>query len=1263
MKKRLIPLLLILTLALPTVAYSKVDPSMTNMYNTVFSHLTTLEEQNISPENTNSKLNTIERAIFLNKYIALRTLLAATLKDDQYILEEHDSIVKDIMGLDTIPPNTVKIGAYDYISETTKSITALTSPEEQAEKAKESSSSINHVTSLLNAYLSDLKKYEAISNEHMQTPINYATTISDIEDERDKLKDLLDPLQTLFPTLNTLDTTMTITGSTLSENIGDGYFTALYASIIGATSTLNPMQSSIKDLATLPNISEAEQTILTEYGDYRKPLYITTGYNSIKSYLAGGSVNCTGARLKDVFDNKDKEFFLVTILGETEKLEDVNTVTGENRGTVVKGGTNLTDTTDFSPPIYMQREERNRLFTPDRNVTDIATSTKTRAVEVGTTVDPTNCNTNFSMLNNMFDNISPTDSELNTLLYLDAFGNIVLENNLVLIPAMANATLYEGNTVYPMATKYAYNTYPSNNDEKKRWFLKGDIGFLNKATMAKKSWFGKDTSLFGEFQCMLPEIEVYLEENSIGGETYQLFVNVDDSATDSKFYIKNGSSNVTTTLDGKVRTIGLSYFEDYPDINLLLKRSNSLAFLGGVLYPNTTLYKLIADEVCKGSKDYKEYALLMTESTLTPTSMLSEMLSSILNPLMNITNKATGFTYLKDSSTSPILNTFFKYLRIYQAAGVILAVYLFLRLHNRKEHILTQIISVGAFLLIMVFGIRYTIDFAMIVFNRAVTADVSIISDRNTMYRSLIIAEERRIRNIDDIENIPITSSLSTSLYKYDYDEAPSHLTLNPKEGSVYIEGRYVKILTSDLFSSLSIVNNPSSEDNETERDISMTYNRDVSEIKQYTIFYDIAEHLTQRLSTFAELSKPSVEYIRYTDSVSKASYLWKELASSVLVLDYKELKNLPSVEADPKLLTETLSTFGEYDLFDLRNINIALPNTDNVDAGISSKLVRLDSMSSIIPTGEYTYLLSKNFTEYTPEYKEAYDRFITGANYRIKKFLIENYDVVAMASDETITKVITLMLIEEFSVTMSSPINGRNYLPDCIDSSNMSLEDILIASNKSLSWEDFHYSGLMDIITSSYGNFGYLVGLFTLPIIALNLWAIYAFPYFLLVVLFVVIYLRVMRTDGILTALKGFGKCSLVYFLIFFVQSRFIMSGVSFGYKYAGLFVLALLNLNFLIALARIIRSNPYDMGDTLFGLGMQHTVGAKVVNGSLNKSLIKLQERKYMARQYAAEADTRMRNNNGFYNATRNYMPHISSQLNNVSDRLRDTYRNTRL
>ena len=76
-----------------------------------------------------------------------------------------------------------------------------------------------------------------------------------------------------------------------------------------------------------------------------------------------------------------------------------------------------------------------------------APSTKKKRIKNDSTLlEQTNAATNYALLTNVCADTIVKNEEMDSFLFTDIFGNILLANDTVVIPGIANATMYEPNT-------------------------------------------------------------------------------------------------------------------------------------------------------------------------------------------------------------------------------------------------------------------------------------------------------------------------------------------------------------------------------------------------------------------------------------------------------------------------------------------------------------------------------------------------------------------------------------------------------------------------------------------------------------------------------------------------------------------------------------------------------------------------------------------------------------------------------------------------
>ena len=1247
--KRLAAGLLALTISLTSLTFSFADykEEYANIYTSLYGDIiSTLE---LPREDQNADIAKLKLEVFKYQYTVLYELITTTLidKDKDTIAKELTALYRNELGIGAKDPLPKAMSATELTklmtTEVDKRIKLVESMQDEASKAKELKSHMSmfqYVQTTLLTIQNDLSRVLASTKQY-----NGVSTISLTQATIDKfIATKIDITGKLAPYAVTTQNGVIVynldvefDAANLRASIYDETTEALtnsYLEALAITSTLEPFMSVPSDMLLYPDISDKTKQLIKAFGKRRKPLYIATSSSAFDDYKADKEMAVTPARLSHLTANKKDEKILFFRNGNDEIIQDTNTVApvtpaptppATGTGTAATPAPPVAATP--SPPTEEDRALAAPVYVSANNregIVDSFTKPFKRVQSDSSLLESTNVATNFTFLNNLLTDTVIKSDENNSLLFIDIFGNVVTEEDTVVIPGIANATLYEPAGTYPLTTKFAFNHYSNPEDEAIKAVMDLDNGDAkiglkydpdggvfttytmtpqSNDIMKKLAGWTKSQGFSGNSRVLMRLTTELFYDTSVAGKPINLFNTEDKSMWSDNPTVQK--LNKSLTLSGIDQTvIGLSYFESDDATSSLLTKSHMNALQSGTLSIRHNKIADMATEVAKGKNTMADYKLELA-SEEEAVSIFKTLLRSIVSPLLTICNKVTGFTHLGDPATHPITKYIVEYREIITALSIMCGLFLLLSMYNSKAGLPLTIIATTLFVGVFAIGIDMIIDYTITGYNKVVSIDLPLIRDDASLYRTIGLAEEQRYRRDDKKppsetstteKDYTVKDSLSLTLAKYDREFSTTKLI--PLDLGMYMEGRSVKISTADLFSTVSIVDNDYVENGEIKRDVTIYKNYDTFNIENYTIFYDLVEHLTKQMTTYSSIAEPKPKAIRYSNVTSKKAYIWRSLADSVLVLDYEELFELDIPDA---VKQKAQNTFPPNDTLNLNNIEIKVYEND--ENRTPTKGV-LSDLTSLPYNSEFLLNLHKHYDKYPDVYQANYDKFVIDANMKVKDYLIKNYDTISRVSDETATKIISLIIMEEFANSMTNPIAGQYVYPTYIDSSKLSLEKILFATIDDLSWYNLGTLSLIDAMDSMGSGAGYIFLMITLPVIGLCIFMLSLFPFILMALLFIMLFVRVIFRQNVTSLLTGATKMLSLALLLCFITSKSMMLITGLIPKLVFLAIVSLLVLDVMIVMYKALLTNLLDLGNGTLGASLLGTKSAGVYSKFTNKS-----------------------------------------------------------
>lgn len=267
------------------------------------------------------------------------------------------------------------------------------------------------------------------------------------------------------------------------EVINNAYLVAFAAS-----SLYMPIESKIGEnyvIEAINHLAEDEEVAraYTEIAEYKKPLYLRS-YNGENAYGSGEAVTL-GEFLKSVLDRKSGA--LVTIEGKFQLSADGDSYesntsdpvtryeSGSMAGSTVKeedegqnpNGEDLVDEENPDNTGEKYYDETTGKLTVLGDVLSEGSNFSEPLLVYGRSLKG---NTNTAVISNYYVNnaLLDLDGELanSSALYVNPFGDIILSDNTVVVPAAANATYYsdDDSVIYNPFTEMFMAGYPQIND-------------------------------------------------------------------------------------------------------------------------------------------------------------------------------------------------------------------------------------------------------------------------------------------------------------------------------------------------------------------------------------------------------------------------------------------------------------------------------------------------------------------------------------------------------------------------------------------------------------------------------------------------------------------------------------------------------------------------------------------------------------------------------------------------------------------------------
>ena len=189
---------------------------------------------------------------------------------------------------------------------------------------------------------------------------------------------------------------------------------------------------------------------------------------------------------------------------DTDSNNASNDSNNVNNDTSTESSTTAAATTTTTPAVESTQEKKYNLDTATYSydeVTDENIMTQP-VLFYGTDYERAVDNTTSMLLRNILKNASALSiikSKSSRFLYMNCYGDIVTDDNLVILPGAANPLLYSDNANYNPYTAAWMNNYPSNitNSENLQFTSKNDVGkYLAMANTMDEDYTDADVSAY-----------------------------------------------------------------------------------------------------------------------------------------------------------------------------------------------------------------------------------------------------------------------------------------------------------------------------------------------------------------------------------------------------------------------------------------------------------------------------------------------------------------------------------------------------------------------------------------------------------------------------------------------------------------------------------------------------------------------------------------------------------------------------------------------
>lgn len=1019
---------------------------------------------------------------------------------------------------------------------------------------------------------------------------------------------------------------------------------------------------------------------------YKKPLYIIEVDKN--GELTGSATSATLETFIDSIERKKEGGALVLPVGKLAKgaddnsyyyykgknlyqpgskdentdsdKEDENIDTSEKVETLGNAASEITDKSALSEPVVKWGFSKNKSFeanTGTLNMTSV-------------------------VMNNILQGVSNIDQykPSTALLYMNVFGDVVLEDGTVILPGAANPTLYnEGTAYYPYTMAFIQN-YPNLSESKT--FKVNDAKADGKLLLYTEQDTEEDASISGaDFTQNEPKtiktLEItgedtvaktksYVSTHSLDGVIYDLdeapssLFNFVDYNFDSKSWLNpDWMSNLDTSFYNRkymrkvVSGVGdngvLSLFTSDPSS----LESNQLAVIAKNYYvmcmtdsegdlSTTPSKRFNKDVIAKGTivevlngltntegyVNYRQtrYEELVSEGSSRFTVMITGLLKDFITPLYDI----EGVIGIENAFQSDIFSTVVSYGRTYMLfilVGILVGlIFKFVR----GNYDLLKTTLMGSLALIICWGFISIVPIYLpMIFNGALS--IATADNSNELgYLTLMMRMEdydATYNTKTDKSGNQITNTSTINLYKFtdsdlqdlaEQSKIPIESILQGEPVIIdYESGIYLEGNVLKCSLDSLFVNNP----------ITGSYEARGAG-KYYTL------HSQKTTSSVIDYYTP---YHLVVDSIVD-----KLNAFNTVFPANREFINYGGLQKDSFTMVNYISSipFLEPTNPDLIGEQYSL---EVQDAAISymgdlTDTFGLHAMfSNLNDTGRNT-LWFKTMQQANKTNEEYMNTVIEKTTNVTKHFLIDNFDRLRYMSDENIIKITALYISTSLARQLGVP--GNEIYPQHLNIEEFKLKDVLIASYVS-DREQFRYKDL-EIISYMVDNFGAIWGI----VFAVSVFVSYLIlniTKYVIPILYIALGLLLLFrfiTEGRMNKLvKGYFTGTVLIFVGYLVHIFMLILASNMIDSVIGFIIPLIVNATILEMLVRYILTifkNPLDLGGK-FGFEsispwVANKVGITSATISVRDVLNGAFEKSKAGKEYAEDAYAKYRDMNAY-------------------------------
>lgn len=804
------------------------------------------------------------------------------------------------------------------------------------------------------------------------------------------------------------------------------------------------------------------------------------------------------------------------------------------------------------------------------------------------------------ILNNIVNSISDLSSIENKdtrFVYINAFGDIVLDDNLVILPGIANPLLYNDSAKYNPYTAAVMNSYPTvlkqtNFELEDPSDVNSYLFFAQSDKENYKAYTNTDTNDDTDPTDYYAYLTTSLK--NVGQTQYSIL------PLDTEFELADGSYDTTNLLRYECKTyssesnLTANYVCPYIiDTNVTVNDISVFPYVykedtGCVLakvIANNAYTKLMVDktsmeEINQGLLNdnwileniilsgfdgtdapdaYSQSALLQYKQfTENANSRLNTMIYNMCYSVNSYLSDTDGVLGINNSYTLPYVGDLLTFLRQNMIIICIAIVAIITLSYARRSRDLLKSFMVGTFSIFMVYLFIAVIPtFLPYVLNSVSNNTTAILASNIVATKAEQNGSSYDTKGETTRDGLFKVNTSSLTLYKYDLNDLDDvckkfNISMNDITGGncyvindaagTYLEADSLKINTDILFNTLPISGSYSNSDSGQIYQFE-SYKTASNNVDYYTPYYQFVDGFIDKLNTMISIYSMPRKTSTYVKGQSKDSFAVYNYVNSPMFLTPGHYE--PDLDVDFQLSVgvdqEMLDTFYGNDKELTAALEAAFGDTNDW-LGIAP--IFTDLTDEAKTTLWATTMQQNGYYDisWNPD-KEKINSLIEYINYQTKKFVIDMGDMTAELSDENLIKTIALRALLAFDQRVSQ-INSNLY-PLYINYDELSLNDIMMCALTDNYTKFINMDlDLCNYLIETYGWFNLIA--YTAMIIFMFLYVNimkFIFPV-LYILLGVLLLLKLLTYRDLNKLIKGYLKVTAILFVDFIVFVSIIVFG-----------------------------------------------------------------------------------------------------------------------